>query len=99
MCCGVKFLTMSLLMQDTFTEDDWEAAVQAVATAKVKKVYMWFNDKSVQRPRAVETITNGLAKNRFIQSIKLSCVPKAMKAEVKRKLCDSVAPYNIYIYI
>ena len=50
--------------------------MEAVAAAKVRKVVMWFSVSSTQRPRAVDTISTGLARNKFIREIWLQRVPE-----------------------
>ena len=41
-------------------------AEEAVTTAKVTKVFLMFDRNSTQRSRAMQTITDGLAKNSFV---------------------------------
>ena len=50
--------------------------MEAVAAAKVREVRMMFNVSSTQRPRAVDTISAGLARNKFIREITLRGTPK-----------------------
>ena len=82
------FLPCSLLIQDGFSEDEWKEAEEAVATVQVRRVYLTFDDKSSQTSRAVQTITDGLAWNKFIGRIMLQSVPKGMQTAVKHKLCN-----------
>ena len=42
-----------------------------MATAKVGRVCLWFNDKSTQRHRAVHTVTAGLARSTFVAMTQL----------------------------
>ena len=81
---------MLSLYQDGFNEEQWMEAVEAVATAKVEAVELWFNDKSTHRQRAVTAITDGLALNKFVRSAQLFYVPEEMHASVKQKLCRSI---------
>ena len=83
------FLSCSLLIQDGFREADWKEAEEAVATAKVKKVYLNFNDKSTQRQRAVSALTAGLARNTFVSVIQLWHVPVEMIKSVRQTLSSN----------
>ena len=80
------FLPCSLLIQDGFSEDEWKEAEEAVATAKVREVCLVFDDKSSQRSRAVQTITDGLVRNEFIRYITLRQVPEEMTDLVRQTL-------------
>ena len=86
--CGsvMNFLHISLLIQDGFSEEQWKVAEEAVATAKVKKVYLKFHDKSTERQRAVCTLTAGLAWSMFVRDITLRCVPVEMVESVRQTL-------------
>ena len=55
----------------------------------MKKVVLVFDTQSIQRPRAIQAITDGLARNKFIEDIRLCRVPEQMKTAVKHKLCNS----------
>ena len=90
------FLPCSLLIQDGFSEEHWKEAEEAVATVKVKKVYLNFNDKSTERCRAVETITTGLSSNRFIGEITLRGVPEELRAAVEDKLHSSSVRVDVF---
>ena len=79
------FLPCSLLIQDGLSEDQWKETEEATASAKVRKVMLWF-DVSRQRSRAVQTISNVLAMNSFITRIELWDVPEEMKESVKQTL-------------
>ena len=59
---------------------------EAVATAKVKEVWLMFNDKSTKRQRAVHALTAGLARSTFVGVIRLRCVPVEMIESVKQTL-------------
>ena len=83
------FLSCSLLIQDGFREADWKEAEEAVATARVKKLYLNFNYKSTQRQRAVSTLTAGLARNTFVSIIKLWRVPVEMIESVRQTLSSN----------
>ena len=83
------FLPCSLLIQDGFSEADWKEAEEAVTTAKVKKVLLFFNDKSTERHRAIQAVTTGLSSNKFIGEITLLGVPEEMRAAVEDKLHSS----------
>ena len=80
------FLPCSLLIQDGFSEDQWRVAEEAVATAKVKIVHLWFNEKSTQRQRAVHALTAGLARSTFVRDITLRHVPVEMIESVRQTL-------------
>ena len=80
------FLPCSLLIQDGLSEDQWKEAEEATASAKVRKVWLEFDGKSRQRSRAVQTICDGLATNKLIESIILRNVPEEMKESVKQTL-------------
>ena len=83
---GDLFLPCSLLIQDGFIEDGWKEAEEAVAIAKVTEVRLTFDDKSRQRSRAVQTITDGLVRNEFIRYITLRQVPEEMTDLVRQTL-------------
>ena len=80
------FLPCSPLIQDGFSKADWKEAVEAVATAKVREVRLWFNDKSTQRQRTVRALTAGLARSAFVRVIWLRCVPEEIRESVRQKL-------------
>ena len=80
------FLLCPLLIQDGLSEDQWKKAEEAAAITKVRKVDLWFDVTSGQRSRAVQTISDGLAKNNFIKCVKLRHIPKEMKEPVKQTL-------------
>ena len=61
-------------------------AEEAVASAKVEKVYLGFNKESTQRQRAVHTLTAGLARSTFVRGITLSHVPVEMIKSVRQTL-------------
>ena len=85
------FLPCPLLIQDGLSEDQWKEAEEAVASAKVRKVVLRFDVNSRQRSRAVQTISDGLAKNWFIRDIILYKVPKEMNEPVKQTLITVMA--------
>jgi len=60
-----------------------------VASAKVGRVWLWFNDESTQRQRAVGTLTAGLARSTFVTVIKLWRVPVEMIESVRQKLSSN----------
>ena len=60
--------------------------MEAVAAAKVRKVYMHFGSSSTQRPRAVDTISVGLARNKFIREIRFRQVPKEIIQPTRQTL-------------
>ena len=80
------FLPCSLLIQDGLSEDQWKEAEEAAASAKVRKMDLWFDVKSRQRSRAVQSISNGLAMNRSISRVALYDVPKKMEDSVEQTL-------------
>ena len=57
-----------------------------MASAKVREVRLWFNDKSTQRQRAVHALTAGLAWSMFVRDIKLRYVPVEMIESVRKTL-------------
>ena len=75
-------------------------AEEAVASAKVEKVYLEFNDKSTQRQRAVHTLTAGLARSTFVRGITLRCVPVEMIESVRQTLSTNrrVTHVNVTIW-
>ena len=77
---------LSLLIQDGFSEEQWKVAEEAVATAKVEKVYLEFTEKSTQRQRAVHAFTAGLARSTFVRVIMLRRVPVEMIKSVRQTL-------------
>ena len=94
--CTTVLLPCSLLIQDGFSEEQWMEAVEAVATAKVLSISLWFGDNSTHRQRAVTTITDGLALNKFVRRAQLYRVPEEMHASVKQKLCHSILTVDVY---
>ena len=88
-------LSCSLLIQDGFSEEQWMEAVEAIATAKVLGISLWFGDNSTHRQRAVTTITDGLALNKFVRRAQLYRVPEEMHASVKQKLCHSILTVDV----
>ena len=68
-------------------------AEEAIATAKVLRVDLCFDAKSTHRQRAVTTITDGLALNKFVREAQLYRVPEEMRASVEQKLCH----YTVYV--
>ena len=89
------FLPCSLLIQDGLSEDQWKEAEEAAASAKVRAVKLEFDKQSRQRSRAVQTTSNGLAKNRCIANISLYNVPAEMKESVKQTL-KTVTYVDVY---
>ena len=89
------FLPCLLLIQDGLSEDQWKEAEEATASAKVRKVWLLFDGKSRQRSRAVQTICDGLATNKLIESIILYNVPKEMEESVKQTL-KTVTYVNVH---
>ena len=61
-------------------------AEEALATAKVEGVHLWFNDKSTQRQRAVQVLTAGLDQSMFVRVIVLRRVPVEMIKSVRQTL-------------
>ena len=61
-------------------------AEEAVVTAKVREVWLEFNDKSTQRQRAVHALTAGLARSTFVRGIKVRRVPVEMIESVRQTL-------------
>ena len=76
----------ALLIQDSLSENQWKEAEEAAASAKVREVRLGFDVNSRQRSRAIQSISNGLAKNKFIRRIVLYFVPEEMKESVKQTL-------------
>ena len=71
-------------------------AEEAIATAKVLSLDLWFDRKSTHRQRAVTAITDGLTLNKFVRIAKLHSVPEKMHASVKQKLCHSIQ--TVYVW-
>ena len=71
-------------------------AEEAIATAKVLNISLWFDDKSTHRQKAVTTITDGLALNKFVRRTELHCVPEEMHASVNQKLCHSIQTVDVF---
>ena len=71
-------------------------AEEAVATAKVREVWLSFNDKSTERRRVIQTVTAGLSSNKFIGKITLYGVPQEMKAAVEDKLHNSSVRVEVF---
>ena len=87
MCDSVIcFFHISLFIQDGFSEADWKEAEEAVATAKMRKVWLNVNDKSTQRQGAVHALTAGLARSTFVRDITLLHVPVEMIKSVRQTL-------------
>ena len=94
--CTTMLLPCSLLIQDGLSEEQWMEAEEAIATAKVLGVELWFDFQCTQRQRAVTTITDGLTLNKFVRSVELCYVPEEMHASVKQKLCCSILSVRVY---
>ena len=62
----------------------------------MKKVMLWFNDKSTVRHRAIQVVTAGLSSNKFIGVITLFGVPQEMKAAVEDKLHSSSVRVEVF---
>ena len=86
--CGsvICFFHISLLIQDGFSEEQRKVAEEAIATAKVREVWLTFNDKPTQRQRAVHALTAGLAQSTFLRVILLRRVPVEMIESVRQTL-------------
>ena len=91
------FLSCSLLIQDGFREDEWKEAEEAVAIAKVMEVHLTFDDKSRQKSRAVQTITDRLVRNEFIRNITLHQVPEEMTESTRRTLQTNSGVTHIHV--
>ena len=91
------FLPCSLLIQDGFSEEQWVEAEEAVATAKVESVDLWFNVKSTQRQRAVHALTAGLARSTFVRFINLSHVPVEMIESVRQTLSTNRRVIHVHV--
>ena len=87
--------SMLSLIQDGFSEEQWMEAEEAIATAKVLGVELWFDDNSTHRQRAVTAITDRLAWNKFVRKARLYRVPEEMRASVKQKLCHSIQTVHV----
>ena len=94
--CTTVLLPCSLLIQDGFSEEQWMEAEEAIATAKVLRVELCFDEDSTHRQRAVTTITDGLTLNKFVRTAELYNVPVEMHASVKQKLCHSIQTVHVY---
>ena len=53
-----------------------------------------FDTRSIQRLRAIQAIPDGLARNKFIEDIRLWYVPEEMQTAVKHKLCNSRVTFH-----
>ena len=84
--------------QDGFSEADWKEAEEAVASAKVGRVWLWFNDKSTQRQRAVHTVTAGLARSTFVRDITLSRIPVEMIESVRQTLSTNSCVTHVDVW-
>ena len=73
-----------------------EESKKAIATVKVKVVYLVFNDKSTERCRAIQAITADLSSNTFIEEITLHGVPQEMKAAMEDKVHSSIVRVHVY---
>ena len=71
-------------------------AEEAVSTAKVRVVLLFFNDKSTERHKAIQAVTTGLSSNKFIGEITLFRVPEEMKATVEDKLHSSSVRVEVF---
>ena len=87
---------MLSLIQDGFSEEQWKEAEEAVASVKVREVYLSFNVKSTKTCEAVESITTCLSSNKFIEEITLRGVPEEMRAAVEDKLHSSRVIVHVY---
>ena len=72
--------------------------MEAVAAAKVRKVDMTFNDSSTQRPRAVDTISAGLALNKFIREVRLHKVPEEIIEATRQTLRTNSGVTHVYVF-
>ena len=95
--CGSVSCFFHALIQDGFSEEQWVEAEEAVATAKVKYVWLRFNDKSTQRQRAVHTLTAGLARSMFVRGIELWCVPVEMVKSVRQTLSTNSNVTHVHV--
>ena len=68
------------------SEDNCKEAVEATAAAKVRNVDILFNDRSTQSTRTVDTISAGLALNKFISKIELYQVPEEIIESTRQTL-------------
>ena len=92
------FLPCSLLIQDDFSEEQWMEAEDAIASAKVGYVYLWFNEESTQRQRAVHTLTAGLARSTFVRYISLRHVPVEMIESVRQTLSTNRRVTHVNVF-
>ncbi len=69
-----------------------------MASAKVGRVWLWFNDESTQRQRAVHTVTAGLARSTFVRDITLSGVPVEMIESVRQTLSTNSRVIDVNVY-
>ena len=72
--------------------------MEAVAAAKVRKVDVTFNDSSTQRPRAVDTISAGLALNKFIREVRLHKVPEEIIEPTRQTLRTNSSVTQVYVF-
>ena len=71
--------------------------MEAIAAAKVRNVFMAFNDSSTQRPRAVDTISAGLPRNKFIREIRLYKVPEKIAESTRQTLRTNSGVTRVYV--
>ena len=72
--------------------------MEAIATAEVRKVVMLFSDSSTQRPRAVDTVSAGLARNKFIREIRLYKVPEEIIEPTRQTLRTNSGVTHVDVY-
>ena len=72
--------------------------MEDIAAAKVRKVFMAFNNSSTQRPRVVDTISAGLARNKFIRSIGLVQVPEEIIEPTRQTLRTNSGVMGVTVY-
>ena len=69
--------------------------MEAVAAANVRKVNIKFNVSSTQRPSAVDTISAGLAWNKFIREIWLWQVPEEIIEPTRQTLRTNIGVTDV----
>ena len=72
--------------------------MEAIAAAKVREVHMLFDDSSTQRPRAVDTISARLARNKFIIAIRLGQVPEEINELTRQTLMTNSGVTRVDVY-
>ena len=71
--------------------------MEAIAAAKVKEVDIYFDYRSTHIHRAVDTISDGLAQNKFIRKIILQQVPEEMIEPARQTMRTNSGMTQVYV--